>query len=94
MPTRKSERVSTSRTAIATIPGSDFRVLVRDISVSGCRLSTDSALAKTGSTIIVSLAGLEMASGQIAWVADGECGVKFHRPITEEAVDQISGAID
>ena len=47
-------------------------MLVRDISVSGCRLSTDSALAKTGSTIIVSLAGLEMASGQIAWIADGE----------------------
>lgn len=80
--------------AIASIPGSDFSVLVRDISVSGCRLSTDSALAQTGSTIIVTLAGQEMASGQIAWVADGECGVKFYRPITEDTVDRISASID
>ena len=93
MTTRRNERVSTSLVATASIPGSDFRVLVRDISVSGCRIRTNSELAKVGSTIIVTLGSQEMASGQIAWAGDGEFGVKFHKAITEDAVDRISASI-
>ena len=56
--------------------GLSVRVLVTNLSYAGCQLQSDKALSR-GEMIQLSLPNMGNMNGQVRWVSDVKCGVRF-----------------
>ena len=93
MRTRKDERLATSRAIVVSLPGSDLAATMVDISRTGCKIEVDTDRVGVGSTVVIEMSGETIASGEIVWLAEQECGVAFHRQISAEQVDRVAAVI-
>lgn len=56
--------------------GGTVRVLVTNLSYAGCQLQSDQALIR-GEMIQLRLPNMGDMNGQVRWVSDVKCGVRF-----------------
>jgi hypothetical protein len=87
---RGEERIATAIATIARIPASQTEILVLDLSTQGCRIKTDSGSVQVGATIILRLSDRDEAAGQIIWKKADQCGIRFFKHLSEEALDWIA----
>lgn len=90
MKERIENRVPTWFHTEARFPDDSAIVCVMDISTFGCRLLIDSRVPKIGMTLVLKLAEERYASGEIVRVIENDCGVRFHRPLPIELIDQVA----
>jgi hypothetical protein len=89
---RRHKRHALGRTSPLQVEtGGRFLCRVEDMSRSGARLSTFSALAP-GTLVVVELAEDLSVEAEIVWADDFEAGCSFRRALDQSAFDRIIGA--
>lgn len=66
-----------------------FRVIVRDLSLTGCRCET-TAKVRIGDQLWISFPGLSAINGIIRWATPQEFGVEWLKPLHVAIFDHIS----
>jgi hypothetical protein len=76
---------ATCRTSL----GSVSDVILSNLSVDGCGLTTAEGLLRSGQQIVIRLHSLEPLPGKVCWVRDERAGVKFDRPLYGPVVEHL-----
>jgi len=63
-----------------------------DISAHGCRITGYAGAKAIGAPVHVVLGGLARITTWLRWTEDGEAGLEFARPLSDEFVDRLSAA--
>lgn len=70
-------------------PGRVERVVVTDLSVTGCRIESASLNLREGEEIIVRVNGLEGLVGKVRWARRNAAGIVFDRPLYLPVVEHL-----
>jgi hypothetical protein len=70
-------------------PGRVERVVVTDLSVTGCRVESASLNLCEGEEIIVRVNGLEGLGGKVRWAGRNAAGIVFDRPLYQPVVEHL-----
>ncbi|MXO58189.1 hypothetical protein GRI89_01340 [Altererythrobacter salegens] len=76
---RSSPRVATNVAVACRAPATPVRVVIRDISLHGCRIETARPMDNLGSTVQVELTDKVSVSGRIVWIDELYCGIRFDK---------------
>ncbi len=64
--------------------GTPQDVILKDLSVGGCRFETQSVKLGLGSRLQIYIAGTGPHHASVTWVEKGEVGITFRTPLSEE----------
>lgn len=70
-------------------PGRVDRVIVTDLSVTGCRVESVGLNLREGEEIIVRVNGLEGLGGKVRWARRNAAGIVFDRPLHLPVVEHL-----
>lgn len=70
-------------------PGRVDRVVVTDLSVTGCRIESVSLNLSQGAEIIIRMDGFEGLYGKVCWAGRGAAGIVFDRPLYLPVVEHL-----
>lgn len=93
MKTRVDERIETCLQAKARFPRASAAACILNISRTGCRMRTQERTARVGTTVILELLNELYVTGEIVRDQKADCGVRFHRPLSEGVIDQIAAQL-
>ena len=88
---RVSRRNAETIASIKSSQGGRCRARIRDVSVFGCSLVTDTDWLRTGSFITLQITTEWSIQAIVRWSRDGIGGVEFLRPISEADAANIAG---
>ncbi|MES2303318.1 MAG: hypothetical protein V4521_14785 [Pseudomonadota bacterium] len=63
-----------------------------DISAHGCRVAGYAGSQAIGAPVKIVLGGLARITTWLRWTENGEAGLEFARPLSDEFVDRLSAA--
>ncbi|MDT0507471.1 hypothetical protein [Novosphingobium sp. MMS21-SN21R] len=63
-----------------------------DISAHGCRVAGYAGSQSIGAPVKIVLGGLARITTWLRWAENGEAGLEFARPLSDEFVDRLSAA--
>jgi len=69
--------------------GSRRSIEITDISVGGCAVSLGPLDVAQGRGYAIKFGGLETLGAELRWIADGDAGLAFERPLHPAVVDHI-----
>ncbi len=75
-------RIESATPAIARIPASPHRVVLIDVSRTGCRIRVDGIAIPNGATVNLDFGPGRRLTGQVMWSEARTAGVRFDRPLT------------
>lgn len=79
---RRDARIDSSTPAIARIPASPHRVVLIDVSRTGCRIRVDGIAVPVGSTVNLDFGPGRKLVGQVMWSQARTAGVRFDRALS------------
>ncbi len=88
---RVSRRNAETIASIKSAQGGRCRARIRDVSVFGCSLVTDTDWLRTGSFITLQITTEWAIQAIVRWSREGLGGVEFLRPISESDAAVIAG---
>ena len=88
---RVSRRNAETIASIKSAQGGRCRARIRDVSVFGCSLVTDTDWLRTGSFITLQITTEWAIQAIVRWTREGIGGVEFLRPISEFDAANIAG---
>ena len=88
---RVSRRISETIASVKSSQGGRCRARIRDVSVFGCSLVTDTDWLRSGSFITLQITAEWSIQAIVRWSRDGTGGVEFLRPISEIDAANIAG---
>ena len=88
---RVNRRVAETIASVKSAHGGRCRARIRDVSVFGCSLVTDTDWLRTGSFVTLQITAEWAIQAIVRWFRDGTGGVEFLRPISEHDAASIAG---
>ncbi len=79
---RGAARIASATSAIARIPASPHRVVLIDVSRTGCRIRVDGIAIPLGATMNLDFGPGRRLTGQVMWSEFRMAGVRFDKPLT------------
>jgi hypothetical protein len=70
-------------------PGCVDRVVVTDLSVTGCRIESATLSVRQGAEIIIRMDGIEGLCGKVRWAGRHAAGIVFDRPLYLPVVEHL-----
>lgn len=90
MRTRKKDRKKVEIPGqCCTAEGRLFDIAVRDLNDGGCRYGDLNPPLRVGALVNLMIGGTGPYGAHVRWSADGEVGVSFARPFTEEQLEKL-----
>ncbi len=89
MERRSHRRAGMHVTLTCRIPATPSRVLIVDISQSGCRIRSPLHSCILGTTVHFGTSGDIPFTGEIVWIRERLAGVRFHSPLTVEIAREL-----
>ena len=69
-----------------------FRVQLRDVSASGCKVALEEE-QRPGQTLQVALESFHSLGGTVRWWREGLAGIQFHHPLSDYALSRWKKAV-
>jgi hypothetical protein len=70
-------------------PGCVDRVVLTDLSVTGCRIESATLSVREGAEIIIRMDGIEGLCGKVRWAGRHAAGIVFDRPLYLPVVEHL-----
>jgi len=84
-PPRRGKRARVLMTGVLTTPAGQKRITIKNISRSGAQVASDETIP--GDCDVLFKRGNLFAAGHVAWVAEGEAGIRFYRELSPEEIE-------
>lgn len=81
MERRTSGRIAIDADIKCRIPATPQSAIIRDLSVTGCRIETVASIRGVGGTIVLDLTETVNVVGTIVWARGREAGIHFNEPL-------------
>lgn len=89
--TRRVSRLrSQTHVTVRSSQGDRSKALVRDVSIHGCSIQTDSTWIRLGQFVSLRMSSEWTIQAIVRWVRDDRAGLEFLRPITDSDALEIS----
>jgi hypothetical protein len=89
MERRREERTETNVLLTCRVPARPCRVVMHDLSHTGCRLELPEMNAPLGATALLDLPGATQFPGRVVWIRGNVVGIRFLRPLRGPAAVEL-----